>query len=51
MSYSGLDQEPGREGGTWFGASQQGRIACLVNISVKQDPTRKGRGKTLELDS
>lgn len=41
---SGLDQEPGREGGTWFGVNIFGRIGCLVNISAQQDPTKKGRG-------
>lgn len=41
---SGVDKEPGREGGTWFGASIAGRIACLVNISSQQDLTKSGRG-------
>ncbi|XP_076471493.1 transport and Golgi organization protein 2 homolog [Babylonia areolata] len=41
---SGVDQEPGREGGTWLGASQNGRIACLVNISQRQDAMKRGRG-------
>ncbi|KAL8565361.1 hypothetical protein ACOMHN_029056 [Nucella lapillus] len=41
---SGLDEEPGREGGTWLGASRHGRIACLVNISQRQDENKKGRG-------
>ncbi|KAK7477198.1 hypothetical protein BaRGS_00031583 [Batillaria attramentaria] len=41
---SGLDQEPGREGGTWFGVNVFGRIGCLVNISSQQDTTKRGRG-------
>ncbi|KAK7098742.1 transport and Golgi organization protein 2 homolog [Littorina saxatilis] len=41
---SGLDLVQGREGGTWFGASHQGRIGCLVNISAPQELNKQGRG-------
>lgn len=43
---SGLDDEPSKKGGTWFGISTSGKIGALLNIL---DPTetnlRRGRGK------
>lgn len=42
--FSGFDQQPEKEGGTWFGANKYGRVACLVNISLPQDLTKRGRG-------
>ena len=43
---SGLDEEPGREGGTWFGVSTQGKLATLLNIlkNGAPDKDKKGRG-------
>lgn len=42
---SGLDDEPSKKGGTWFGISTSGKIGALLNIL---DPTetnlRRGRG-------
>ncbi|KAI0208740.1 Transport and Golgi organization-like protein 2 [Lamellibrachia satsuma] len=42
----GLDMQPGREGGTWFGVSTMGRIACLLSILTpgKWNISKKGRG-------
>ena len=42
---TGLDDEPGREGGTWLAMNKNGRLACLVNIAGKLDPNKKGRGR------
>ncbi|KAK2179505.1 hypothetical protein NP493_484g01020 [Ridgeia piscesae] len=43
---SGLDMQPGREGGTWFGVSAKGRIACLLSILTpgRWKRSKKGRG-------
>ncbi|XP_067673837.1 transport and Golgi organization 2 homolog [Haliotis asinina] len=41
---SSLDQEPGREGGTWIGINKQGKIGALLNILGENLPNRKGRG-------
>ncbi|KAK6195401.1 hypothetical protein SNE40_000840 [Patella caerulea] len=41
---SGLDDEPGREGGTWLGMNKNGRIGILLNIFGEMDPNKKGRG-------
>lgn len=41
----GRDQEPGREGGTWLGFSDTGKLAVLLNILSKQHADKKGRGK------
>ncbi|XP_064612493.1 transport and Golgi organization protein 2 homolog [Liolophura sinensis] len=42
---SGLDEEPGKEGGTWLGLSKTGHFASLLNIlSSQNDPNKKGRG-------
>ena len=37
---------PGREGGTWFGMSTKGKIACLLSILSpgKWKKSKKGRG-------
>ena len=43
--FSGLDQTPRKEGGTWLGASKTGRIGILLNILGINDPKKKGRGK------
>ena len=43
--FSGLDQTPKKEGGTWLGASKTGRIGTLLNILGINDPKKKGRGK------
>ena len=42
----GTDQEPGREGGTWFAMSKKGKIGILLNILLNKlpDPDKKGRG-------
>lgn len=43
----GLDQEKGREGGTWMAVSKNGRIAALLNIlqpANLMDSTKRGRG-------
>lgn len=41
---SGLDKEPGKEGGTWLGACKNGRIGILLNILGYFEPQKKGRG-------
>ncbi|XP_005096191.2 transport and Golgi organization protein 2 homolog [Aplysia californica] len=41
---SGLDQMPGREGGTWLGMNSSGKLAVLLNILGQQDPNKLGRG-------
>jgi len=42
----GLDLEPGREGGTWFGTSTTSKTGALLNI-LEPAPSnvKKGRGK------
>ncbi|KAI8504616.1 Transport and Golgi organization protein 2 [Branchiostoma belcheri] len=45
---SGLDMEPGREGGTWIGIAETGRLSALTNILQPiQDPNAKGRGSLI----
>lgn len=41
----GLDMEPGREGGTWFGTSKSSKTGALLNI-LQTDPCldKQGRG-------
>uniref|UniRef100_T1J2R1 Transport and Golgi organization protein 2 n=1 Tax=Strigamia maritima TaxID=126957 RepID=T1J2R1_STRMM len=44
---SGLDMEPGKEGGTWLGMTKTGRIGVLLNILQPVGQTnveKKGRG-------
>uniref|UniRef100_A0A0B7AB84 Transport and Golgi organization protein 2 homolog n=1 Tax=Arion vulgaris TaxID=1028688 RepID=A0A0B7AB84_9EUPU len=41
---SGLDQEPGRVGGTWLGMNRSGKIGALLNILGCMDPSKIGRG-------
>ncbi|XP_021346329.1 transport and Golgi organization 2 homolog isoform X2 [Mizuhopecten yessoensis] len=41
---SGVDMEPGREGGTWLGVSKAGRIGVLLNILDKLEMNMRGRG-------
>uniref|UniRef100_A0A8C5M8X5 Transport and golgi organization 2 homolog n=1 Tax=Leptobrachium leishanense TaxID=445787 RepID=A0A8C5M8X5_9ANUR len=42
---SGLDMEPGKEGGTWLGISKRGKLAALTNyLQPKIDINGKGRG-------
>ncbi|KAH3891662.1 hypothetical protein DPMN_015767 [Dreissena polymorpha] len=40
----GIDVEPGKEGGTWLGVSENGQLAILLNILEVQKPDAKGRG-------
>lgn len=42
---SGLDLEPGREGGTWLAVSKAGTVGVLLNILGILDKTMRGRGK------
>lgn len=42
--FGGSDLEPGKEGGTWLGISTTGKVAILLNILAKQNPSAKGRG-------
>ncbi|MEE6504350.1 hypothetical protein FKM82_005156 [Ascaphus truei] len=55
---SGLDMEPGKEGGTWLGIGKRGKLAALTNyLQPKIDIHGKGRGAlvtnflTSDLDS
>ncbi|ESP01734.1 hypothetical protein LOTGIDRAFT_200139 [Lottia gigantea] len=41
---SGLDNEPGKEGGTWLGLNKNGRIGILLNIPNNFRENMKGRG-------
>ncbi|BFZ05509.1 hypothetical protein BsWGS_08548 [Bradybaena similaris] len=41
---SGLDQEPGRSGGTWLGMNKSGKIGVLLNILSHTDFSKLGRG-------
>ena len=43
----GLDEQPGREGGTWLGLSSLGKIGILLNVLGNSPPDfrKKGRGK------
>lgn len=41
---SGVDMEPGKEGGTWLGASKDGKIGVLLNILGILEPKKQGRG-------
>jgi len=43
---AGLDQEPGREGGTWLAADRNGRVGLLTNIFTGGvvDKNASGRG-------
>jgi len=44
---SGLDMEPGKEGGTWLAMSKTGKIGVLLNILQPDEellPGKKGRG-------
>lgn len=45
LCISGLDMEPGREGGTWFGTSKSSKTGALLNI-LQTDPCldKLGRG-------
>jgi len=43
--FLGIDMVPGREGGTWLGASKRGRIGTLLTILGANDSKKKGRGK------
>jgi len=38
----GTDQEPGKEGGTWFAVSTRGKAAVLLNISAGKQGTGRG---------
>ncbi|XP_035680125.1 transport and Golgi organization protein 2 homolog [Branchiostoma floridae] len=45
---SGVDMEPGREGGTWLGMAETGRLSALTNIlQPSPDPNAKGRGSLI----
>ena len=46
FTFLGVDMQPGREGGTWFGMSTKGKIACLLSILSpgKWKKSKKGRG-------
>ncbi|XP_066289770.1 transport and Golgi organization 2 homolog [Branchiostoma lanceolatum] len=45
---SGLDMEPGREGGTWIGIAETGRVSAITNIlQPAPDPNAKGRGRLI----
>ncbi|XP_068209651.1 transport and Golgi organization protein 2 homolog isoform X2 [Palaemon carinicauda] len=33
----GMDNEKGREGGTWLGVEERGKVACLLNIFQPKD--------------
>ena len=44
---SGMDLEPGREGGTWFGVNKDGKFAAITNYRQAPElnnPDAKGRG-------
>ncbi|KAM6965056.1 transport and Golgi organization protein 2 homolog [Aplochiton taeniatus] len=42
---SGLDQENGKEGGSWLGISKKGKLAALTNyLEGKPNPDAQGRG-------
>lgn len=42
---SGLDQENGKEGGSWLGISKKGKLAALTNyLEAKPNPDAQGRG-------
>lgn len=43
---SGIDLQPGRQGGTWLGVCESGRLASLLNIYSDHapNPNVKGRG-------
>ncbi|KAM9329665.1 transport and Golgi organization protein 2 homolog [Gastrophryne carolinensis] len=42
---SGLDMEPGKEGGTWLGITKRGKFSALTNyLQPKIDLNAKGRG-------
>lgn len=44
--FSGRDFEPGREGGTWLGISELGKIGVLLNVRESEiDMNAKPRGK------
>ena len=45
MYFSGMDMEPGREGGTWLGLSKTGKFSVVLNILSEVMPNMKGRGK------
>ncbi|KAK8753866.1 hypothetical protein OTU49_000438 [Cherax quadricarinatus] len=45
--YGGMDVEEGKEGGTWLGVSETGKISCLLNIfqpsgQFKKDGASRG---------
>ncbi|XP_033748314.1 transport and Golgi organization 2 homolog isoform X2 [Pecten maximus] len=44
---SGVDMEPGREGGTWLGVSRDGKIGVLLNILEILQPNKRGRGSLI----
>ncbi|KAI4873200.1 hypothetical protein NFI96_000618 [Prochilodus magdalenae] len=47
---SGLDQEEGKEGGSWLGITKRGKLAALTNyLEGKPNPDAQGRGKQLLL--
>lgn len=42
---SGLDQEEGKEGGSWLGISKKGKMAAITNyLEGKVNPEAQGRG-------
>ena len=45
--FGGLDQEPGREGGTWLaigGGKSVIKCAALLNVTGESNPNTQGRG-------
>ncbi|XP_060069099.1 transport and Golgi organization 2 homolog [Ylistrum balloti] len=44
---SGVDMEPGREGGTWMAVSKVGKVGVLLNILGNLDKTKSGRGSLI----
>uniref|UniRef100_A0A3B4BCT1 Uncharacterized protein n=1 Tax=Periophthalmus magnuspinnatus TaxID=409849 RepID=A0A3B4BCT1_9GOBI len=42
---SGLDQEYGKEGGSWMGINKRGKLAAITNyMEGRQNPDAQGRG-------
>ena len=50
MLYTGLDQQPGREGGTWLGMNTDGKVGVLLNILGEQVDNKRGRGDYLLIE-
>ena len=48
LTLTGIDLEPGREGGTWQGMSKTGKFAVLLNILSIRTHNMKGRGNDID---